>query len=160
MHHGYGISAPRPRDRRQAFAFGVNLKTCNQSQVSHVYDWWPLMLPTSPFAQALRNAAPKLSPRFFDYHHCQTITVHLAKTSRRKASSPIRSKSHLAWNSRRSASTLVSSDRVQSLRAQPKQKSSFPDTSSNSVAYWLLGSAASVFGIVVFGGWTRLTESG
>lgn len=28
------------------------------------------------------------------------------------------------------------------------------------VAYWLLGSAASVFGIVVFGGLTRLTESG
>lgn len=25
---------------------------------------------------------------------------------------------------------------------------------------WLLGSAASVFGIVVFGGLTRLTESG
>ncbi|KAM3415870.1 hypothetical protein BST61_g9372 [Cercospora zeina] len=38
--------------------------------------------------------------------------------------------------------------------------SSFPETSSKSVAYWLLGSAASVFGIVVFGGLTRLTESG
>jgi cytochrome c oxidase assembly protein subunit 15 len=36
----------------------------------------------------------------------------------------------------------------------------FPKTSSKSVAYWLLGSAASVFGIVVFGGLTRLTESG
>lgn len=40
------------------------------------------------------------------------------------------------------------------------QASSFPQTSSKSVAYWLLGSAASVFGIVVFGGLTRLTESG
>ncbi|KAI1341279.1 COX15-CtaA-domain-containing protein [Xylariaceae sp. FL0016] len=39
-------------------------------------------------------------------------------------------------------------------------KRSFPETSSKSVAYWLLGSAASVFGIVVFGGLTRLTESG
>jgi cytochrome c oxidase assembly protein subunit 15 len=36
----------------------------------------------------------------------------------------------------------------------------FPKISSKSVAYWLLGSAASVFGIVVFGGLTRLTESG
>lgn len=36
----------------------------------------------------------------------------------------------------------------------------FPKTSDKSVAYWLLGSAASVFGIVVFGGLTRLTESG
>lgn len=36
----------------------------------------------------------------------------------------------------------------------------FPETTSKSVAYWLLGSAASVFGIVTFGGLTRLTESG
>ncbi|EAW06492.1 cytochrome c oxidase assembly protein cox15 [Aspergillus clavatus NRRL 1] len=41
-----------------------------------------------------------------------------------------------------------------------KAKSSFPKVSEKSVAYWLLGSAASVFGIVVFGGLTRLTESG
>lgn len=40
------------------------------------------------------------------------------------------------------------------------KSSSWPDVSSKSVAYWLLGSAASVFGIVVFGGLTRLTESG
>jgi len=43
--------------------------------------------------------------------------------------------------------------------AKPKT-SSWPETNSNSVAYWLLGSAASVFGIVIFGGLTRLTESG
>lgn len=36
----------------------------------------------------------------------------------------------------------------------------FPEISSKIVAYWLLGSAASIFGIVVFGGLTRLTESG
>ncbi|KAI1118611.1 cytochrome c oxidase assembly protein COX15 [Nemania sp. NC0429] len=42
-----------------------------------------------------------------------------------------------------------------------KPKRTFPEaTTSKSVAYWLLGSAASVFGIVVFGGLTRLTESG
>lgn len=41
-----------------------------------------------------------------------------------------------------------------------KAKSSFPKISDTAVAYWLLGSAASVFGIVVFGGLTRLTESG
>jgi cytochrome c oxidase assembly protein subunit 15 len=40
------------------------------------------------------------------------------------------------------------------------KSSSFPRTTSKSVAYWLLGSAASVFGIVIFGGLTRLTESG
>ncbi len=44
--------------------------------------------------------------------------------------------------------------------AAAKAKSSFPKISDKAVAYWLLGSAASVFGIVVFGGLTRLTESG
>lgn len=33
-------------------------------------------------------------------------------------------------------------------------------TSSRAVGLWLLGSAISVFGIIVFGGLTRLTESG
>ncbi|KHO01797.1 Heme A synthase/Protoheme IX farnesyltransferase [Metarhizium album ARSEF 1941] len=36
----------------------------------------------------------------------------------------------------------------------------FPKTNPKSVAYWLIGSAVSVFGIVVWGGLTRLTESG
>lgn len=40
------------------------------------------------------------------------------------------------------------------------KKSVFPETSDKKVAYWLLGSAASVFGLVIFGGLTRLTESG
>jgi cytochrome c oxidase assembly protein subunit 15 len=40
------------------------------------------------------------------------------------------------------------------------KSSSFPKTNARVVGYWLLGSAASVFGIVVFGGLTRLTESG
>lgn len=39
-------------------------------------------------------------------------------------------------------------------------KGSWPKASSKSVGYWLIGSAVSVFGIVVFGGLTRLTESG
>ena len=43
---------------------------------------------------------------------------------------------------------------------QAAAKKFFPQTSSKGVAYWLLGSAASVFGLVVFGGLTRLTESG
>lgn len=33
-------------------------------------------------------------------------------------------------------------------------------TTSKAVGLWLLGSAVSVFGIIVFGGLTRLTESG
>lgn len=67
------------------------------------------------------------------------------------------------WNSSTAASPLASlSQRAPESISQTAraQTSSFPDTSSKSVAYWLLGSAASVFGIVIFGGLTRLTESG
>ncbi|EFX05297.1 cytochrome c oxidase assembly protein cox15 [Grosmannia clavigera kw1407] len=42
----------------------------------------------------------------------------------------------------------------------PDKEGFFPETSSKAVAYWLIGSAISVFGIVVWGGLTRLTESG
>ncbi|KAK4242815.1 hypothetical protein C8A03DRAFT_39973 [Achaetomium macrosporum] len=40
------------------------------------------------------------------------------------------------------------------------KSSSFPETNAKVVGYWLIGSAVSVFGIVVWGGLTRLTESG
>ena len=118
------------------------------------------MSPTSTFARALRSAAPKLSKRFFTCRHCPTSTTQLANTSFRTAPSPLKSKSNAAWTARRSASTLLSSDVVQPFQSPTKTVSSFPDSSSNAVAYWLLGSAASVFGIVIFGGWTRLSESG
>ncbi len=42
----------------------------------------------------------------------------------------------------------------------PSRPRFFPDGNANSVGYWLLASAASVFGLVGFGGLTRLTESG
>ncbi|KXX75024.1 Electron transfer protein 1, mitochondrial [Madurella mycetomatis] len=62
---------------------------------------------------------------------------------------------------------MLSSDITRAARATPTadssakaKSSSFPETNAKVVGYWLLGSAASVFGIVVFGGLTRLTESG
>jgi hypothetical protein len=59
--------------------------------------------------------------------------------------------------SRAAAATEATGDAAKN---EAGKGSSFPRTSTNTVAYWLLGSAASVFGIVVFGGLTRLTESG
>lgn len=44
--------------------------------------------------------------------------------------------------------------------AEKKARPFFPDISSKGVGYWLIGSAGLVFGIVVLGGLTRLTESG
>ena len=51
----------------------------------------------------------------------------------------------------------------QEIRNAAKEKRArqfFPESSSPAVGYWLLGSAGLVFGIVVLGGLTRLTESG
>jgi cytochrome c oxidase assembly protein subunit 15 len=50
--------------------------------------------------------------------------------------------------------------RSTSAQAQELAKTAFPKTNPKGVAYWLIGSAVSVFGIVVWGGLTRLTESG
>lgn len=57
-----------------------------------------------------------------------------------------------------SLSRTISANQMPALESQGKYI--FPEVSHKTVAYWLLASAASVFGIVVFGGLTRLTESG
>ena len=59
-----------------------------------------------------------------------------------------------------SSSPLAALNQAARSNTSNAKTSSFPSTSSKSAAYWLLASAASVFGIVVFGGLTRLTESG
>ncbi|KAF3223103.1 Cytochrome c oxidase assembly protein cox15 [Orbilia oligospora] len=60
---------------------------------------------------------------------------------------------------RRLATSAVESNAAATATTKTKS-SSFPDTSEKVVGYWLLGSAGLVFGIVVLGGLTRLTESG
>jgi heme a synthase len=127
----------------------------------------------------LRRAAPRISKDFFICYHC-------LKHSRPRPKLQLPIKSNLARNIRfnstatalphapkdtsplSSLSKTISDAESQKIRqriaaeAQSKSsmKSFFPATSSNAVAYWLLASAGSVFGIVVFGGLTRLTESG
>jgi hypothetical protein len=51
-------------------------------------------------------------------------------------------------------------ENIEPIVGKKAKVSSFPEVSDRNVAIWLLASAASVFGIVVFGGLTRLTESG
>ncbi|KAF2223677.1 cytochrome oxidase assembly protein-domain-containing protein [Elsinoe ampelina] len=70
-----------------------------------------------------------------------------------------RSIRHVSSDIAAPASPLASLSRSIGVRKTPRANS-FPETNSKSVAYWLLGSAASVFGLVIFGGLTRLTESG
>lgn len=116
----------------------------------------------SPFLQALRRAAPSLSRQLFPYQRCLQLSVKAIpypKSSRGVPSRPKKPMGPVIGRIRRLSTVAVSET---SLPAAGKVSSAsrWPDTSSNAVAYWLLGSAASVFGIVVFGGLTRLTESG
>lgn len=116
----------------------------------------------------LRTAAPRLSRRLFACRPCLNSPIRAAvPTSRCAAPRPSVLQS-VRWKSTqplRSSATIGGVNVEGGILAEAATKSgakssSFPDTTSKSVAYWLLGSAASVFGIVVFGGLTRLTESG
>lgn len=124
------------------------------------------MFAGAGFRHALREAAPNLSKRFFS---CQARP--LPRSSRHPLHSSVRTfakdfkhaRTQLRLASLPCQRGFRASARLREAIAQAEsavKRSRFPDTSSNAVAYWLLASAASVFGIVVFGGLTRLTESG
>lgn len=91
----------------------------------------------------------------------QFAGLSFARTGRRDSPTILNSqaKQLFSHNLRKSAWSSTVANGAQEGGAT-KGKSSFPQVSDKSVAYWLLGSAVSVFGIVVFGGLTRLTESG
>ncbi|KIW04323.1 uncharacterized protein PV09_04615 [Verruconis gallopava] len=112
----------------------------------------------------LRTAAPRLTRQLFT---CQARQIHHKKPtldavsglkSRAKRTSWILQCHYQSTHAPQHVSSLAQA--VKSPLEAVAKKSSFPQTSSKSVAYWLLGSAASVFGIVIWGGLTRLTESG
>jgi len=114
----------------------------------------------------LRRAAPRLSRHFFACRKCSQ------KPLTAKVKIPYLSRVGLRSNSQtifpkavRSYSAATTASRSPSPLSRVSQRiretfASFPETSDRAVAYWLFGSAASVFGIVILGGLTRLTESG
>ncbi|KAL3464037.1 cytochrome oxidase assembly protein-domain-containing protein [Aspergillus heterothallicus] len=114
-----------------------------------------------------RRLAPRLSKELFTCRQCLGRSQNYAtKAHLRTPSIPFpRSSSRLnptVLNVRaRKAFARCSSTSAAAIGTSTQASgSSFPKVSDKIVAYWLLGSAASVFGIVVFGGLTRLTESG
>ncbi|KAL9005424.1 MAG: hypothetical protein Q9188_001818 [Gyalolechia gomerana] len=113
----------------------------------------------TPMLSILRKAAPRLTRDFFTCHHICRTSLTDQSSKRLFGSIPaIRTGAELL-----SRHQITSTFGKPSSLLEPGRKSKaryFPETSDRSVAYWLLGSAASVFGIVVFGGLTRLTESG
>lgn len=134
------------------------------------------------FASGLRRLAVRASPSLFVCRQCQRQQPQWRSSSSRildivrsqqllpLQTSQIRcfnqTKAPLSFNSnvvvaadKTSSSSLINQQAAEATRDNVK-KSAWPETNSKSVAYWLLGSAVSVFGIVVWGGLTRLTESG
>jgi hypothetical protein len=118
------------------------------------------------FLPGLRRTVPRLSRQFFICPQCtkqagqtvrQAAKANILQTIRFNSSAASFPKS--AVKAEKSPLSALSEKILAPGKEKAKAKF-FPETSSNRVAYWLLGSAASVFGIVVFGGLTRLTESG
>ncbi|KAJ6049614.1 hypothetical protein N7499_011799 [Penicillium canescens] len=118
-----------------------------------------------------RRLAPRLAKDVFTCRQCLRNQGVAAKSIRRFGAMPSRqptkNQSTLLNNKnrqfftssiQRSAAAQAAAEVIQG--GADGAKRSFPKISDKAVAYWLLGSAASVFGIVVFGGLTRLTESG
>ena len=116
----------------------------------------------------LREAAPILSRRLFTCRLCQNGTFRSlpglpGKSPYLKAfRNDIRRASTVGTAGLTEGIHITSplSSLSKTIKGGKTKKSFFPEVSDKVVAYWLLGSAASVFGIVVFGGLTRLTESG
>ena len=114
----------------------------------------------------LRTAAPRLTRHLFVCRPCPRAPPAGRVFSARAAASPRLPsllKQQARWKSTQPLRSNVAAAEASIAEAAANtaaKSSSWPETSSKSVAYWLLGSAASVFGIVIFGGLTRLTESG
>ncbi|KEY66833.1 hypothetical protein S7711_05188 [Stachybotrys chartarum IBT 7711] len=111
------------------------------------------------FAAGLRRLAVQAPPKFFVCNQC--LRQAPRRTPISSVFNVVRSRGYAATRAAVPLEGISEQLGAQStVAAQQAAKRVFPETTSKGVAYWLLGSAASVFGIVVFGGLTRLTESG
>ncbi|KAL8860609.1 MAG: hypothetical protein Q9178_002962 [Gyalolechia marmorata] len=116
------------------------------------------MASTSQMMLMLRKAAPRLTRSLFMCHHACKSPPTSQQSQRLFGTSVTRLSNDGLIPGPQVAAQIANISR--SLQSSKKKASFFPELSDKSAAYWLLGSAASVFGIVVFGGLTRLTESG
>ncbi|KAF2482444.1 cytochrome oxidase assembly protein-domain-containing protein [Neohortaea acidophila] len=122
----------------------------------------PLRMFLSPLRIRLASKASRILEEAFV---CKRCLQHQSK-ARKQFTSTRQTPFLNAFRRHQSSSIAPNSPTTSALNqaiqsaSRSTSQSSWPKTSHKSVAYWLLGSAASVFGIVVFGGLTRLTESG
>jgi cytochrome c oxidase assembly protein subunit 15 len=169
---GYaGLIARRPT---QSDALARGVEQPRQKSQSALYHCSFLTGPAVGMASIfhafpqLRIAAPRLSRRLFGCRPCLNAPVRSSFAASRCTPRQPSVLQSVRWKSTqplRSSAAIGGANVHGAVLAEAATKTegrsrSFPKTSSKSVAYWLLGSAASVFGIVIFGGLTRLTESG
>ncbi|KAL0941755.1 cytochrome c oxidase assembly protein cox15 [Colletotrichum truncatum] len=123
------------------------------------------------FAPGLRRLALRASPSLLILRQCQRQQPQWQSSSRIldivRSQQPQQIRCFNQTKAPLNFSSNVIADKASPIAQQAAEaakdtvkKSAWPETNSKSVAYWLLGSAVSVFGIVVWGGLTRLTESG
>ncbi len=111
----------------------------------------------------LNGVAPKLTRQLFQRLHRPSLALSRSIATKRPHVTPLvhpRSIRPFKTSPQRTSQAVASTNSLGGQKKPYKRSGFFPKTSEKVVAYWLLGSAASVFGIVVFGGLTRLTESG
>lgn len=110
----------------------------------------------SMLGTTVRRLAFKAPSKFFVCNQC------LRPVTRTKPSSILNLARSRGFADHAATQTTTASQAAAKPAAQAFEtaKKEFPKTTSKAVAYWLIGSAASCFGIVVWGGLTRLTESG
>lgn len=120
----------------------------------------PRLLRYSPHCLHATSLAPFVSQKSFSKAPLLNFFRNSTTTRSSKADDVAEVSSSLSALSRQIYDFKKNKNAPPHVNNSKTNESFFPEVSHNSVAYWLLGSAASVFGIVVFGGWTRLTESG
>lgn len=118
------------------------------------------------FAPGLRRLflqASASTPKFFVCNQCLRQAPRTATVSSRILN-VVRSRPYSDAVTIGKAAAPTITEQIAARSAGPTvseaAKKAWPDVSSKGAGYWLLGSALSVFGIVVWGGLTRLTESG
>ncbi|KAI5817804.1 cytochrome oxidase assembly protein-domain-containing protein [Pyronema omphalodes] len=114
----------------------------------------------------LRSAKPLLNTKLFPTRTCtgasslRNLSPTFSSIVAKNRTTFARSFSSTLKTRQSAAPTL--GNLADSITAQQAGKAarSWPEISDKKVGYWLMGSATLVFGIVVLGGLTRLTESG
>lgn len=107
----------------------------------------------TPLGSVFRRIAIRAPSQFFVCNQCLRPQSRILKTLQQARRYSDRPAAASISNIAEQAAAKAATSNAQAFKG-------FPKTTSKAVAYWLLGSAASVFGIVVWGGLTRLTESG